>query len=421
MSNTGPASNASAAQALRDKMKTLTGNKRSSEREDNNESDVDAKKAKAGEIWAALATKPASADVKDDKVNEDEEEFETKSLAPSVVEEEDLEEASEHIKEIIDPVLAVPEAEQQEIIKNYKEKLKEQAKEKADMFDQMVEHEERIRLGDPGFKERYYTEKLGLPPGEEQQKAVASMVKSYVEGLCWVMRYYYDGVASWTWYYPHHYAPFASDLSSISNLSIEFDAGEPFKPFDQLMGVLPAASAHALPKPYQSLFSDKSSPILDFYPTNFDVDMNGKRFAWQGVALLPFIDETRLLEATRSKEQDLNDEEKYRNSRRLELMYVSGSHPLAPDVHEVAAAVDPDASEEERRKNAQEIDPCSSGGMSGYILPPNGEASPVVVPAPFQGLGEDITSNSVVCTVFMLPQHKPHITKLLPGALEEVR
>jgi len=41
----------------------------------------------------------------------------------------------------------------------------------------------------------------------------------------------------------------------------------------------------------------KDSAIIDFYPTNFKVDLNGKRFAWQGVALLPFVDEERLKEA----------------------------------------------------------------------------------------------------------------------------
>jgi hypothetical protein len=73
---------------------------------------------------------------------------------------------------------------------------------------------------------------------------------------------------------------------------------------------------------------DEDSPILDFYPEDFDIDMNGKKMAWQGVALLPFIDQTRLLDALRSKEEHLTDDEKRRNTWGDNIMFISEGHPL---------------------------------------------------------------------------------------------
>jgi hypothetical protein len=70
-------------------------------------------------------------------------------------------------------------------------------------------------------------------------------------GLCWVLEYYYRGVASWTWYYPYHYAPCASDLRALTSVHVAFERGEPFLPYQQLLAVQPASSCRLLPQPYQ--------------------------------------------------------------------------------------------------------------------------------------------------------------------------
>ena len=96
---------------------------------------------------------------------------------------------------------------------------------------------------------------------------MGDLIYRYVEGLQWVMHYYYSGVASWSWFYNYHYAPRISgmwsaflrscfmnwfiDLRGVDQMAFEFQLGKPFRPFEQLMGVLPEASKELIPPAYR--------------------------------------------------------------------------------------------------------------------------------------------------------------------------
>lgn len=132
--------------------------------------------------------------------------------------------------------------------------------------------------------------KINLPK-KYSRAVLAEQTECYIRALQWTLYYYYRGVKSWGWYYPHHYAPYISDVQNFSDLKLDFELGKPFLPFEQLLAVLPSASRSHLPVAYHSLMMDDSSPVIDFYPSDFDTDMNGKKQEWEAVVLIPFIDE----------------------------------------------------------------------------------------------------------------------------------
>ncbi|GFZ02849.1 exoribonuclease 4 [Actinidia rufa] len=274
-------------------------------------------------------------------------------------------------------------------------------------------------------------------------------VLRYVEGLCWVCRYYYPRCL----------------LMAM-----------PFKPFDQLMGTLPAASSHALPQVYRRLMTNPASPIHKFYPSDFEIDMNGKRFAWQGVAKLPLIDEKKLLAETKKLEGTLTcllvagkgwtipttssiglhwiwgqqiqqparqasipqirlslswvrddlgkaqipkfmqnrdenmeeeagkEEEQFRNSMMLDLLYVHVSHPLAAQImsyYQFFCQLAPD------QRYYWPIDTNVSEAMNGFLwlCVRNGYRN--VVPSPVRGL-ENIDHNQILNITYLNPAPHKH-------------
>ncbi|XP_043711548.1 5'-3' exoribonuclease 3 isoform X2 [Telopea speciosissima] len=294
-------------------------------------------------------------------------------------------------------------------------KLKDLLREKSDLFNSDNPEEDKVKLGEPGWKERYYEEKFSAKTPDELDTIRKDVALKYTEGLCWVMRYYYEGVCSWQWFYPYHYAPFASDLKDLGQLNISFELGAPFKPFNQLLGVFPAASAHALPMHYQRLMTDPNSPISDFYPTDFEVDMNGKRYAWQGIAKLPFIDEGRLLAEIKNVEHTLTEEELRRNNVMFDMLFVACSHPLSPYIFSLDDRCK-QLSEKERIEVKERLDPNVSGGMNGYLSLCGGDPCPPIFRSPVAAM-EDIMNNQVICAIYRLPDEHKHITRPPAGVI----
>ncbi|KAM7222100.1 XRN 5'-3' exonuclease N-terminus domain containing protein [Rhypophila decipiens] len=216
-----------------------------------------------------------------------------------------------------------------------------------------------VRLWEEGYQDRYYQQKFHVDPSDIEFRH--KVARAYVEGLAWVLMYYFQGCPSWEWFYPYHYAPFAADFVDLGKMTINFEKGRISRPFEQLMSVLPAASRHAIPEIYHELMTKDDSEIIDFYPEDFEIDLNGKKMAWQGIALLPFIDMPRLLDAMEPKTKLLSADDARRNSPGKDVLLLSDGHPTLYD-HITVQFYSKKAGQ-----SSFELDPKESDGLSGRV------------------------------------------------------
>jgi 5'-3' exonuclease len=172
----------------------------------------------------------------------------------------------------------------------------------------MAEFNKRYHSNPTDAKAFYYSTKVKFDvSSDEGHSKKKRMLKKYLEGLQWVLFYYYKGAQHWRWYYPYHYAPMISDIGDdivrnylSGNVTIdEFEtdtncAANPYAytPFQQLSAILPFKSFHLLPDHYKELVN---GPLNEFFPDDFDIDLNGRALPWEAACLIPFVDENMLI------------------------------------------------------------------------------------------------------------------------------
>ena len=165
-------------------------------------------------------------------------------------------------------------------------------------------------------KEFYYKEKLNIDLKEEKGiKEREKIFYKYMEGLQWILYYYYNSIKSWKWFYPYHYAPMISDYSEINldksifkNIYDIFDndKSEPFNPYQSLLFILPKESFNLLPQCYQQI----PQLLKEYFPDKIDIDYNGKIAEYESLLLLPVLDEEKMLETEKNCRKLTQEEEK---------------------------------------------------------------------------------------------------------------
>jgi 5'-3' exonuclease len=156
-----------------------------------------------------------------------------------------------------------------------------------------------------------------------ENTSVEKICHSYLEGMQWVLTYYTDGVPNWKWFYPYHYAPFSSSLAEhIRTFQFpNYEPSLPTTPFLQLLCVLPPKSSRLIPEPLSNLLTDASSPLKDFYPDDFEVDLAGKRKEWEGTVILPMINFSHIQREYSKRISGVNPIEQKRNIKGKSFIY----------------------------------------------------------------------------------------------------
>jgi len=175
------------------------------------------------------------------------------------------------------------------------------------------EIERKIDQGSEGWRDRYYKYLFDI----EERYEIDKICHKYLEGIYWNFHYYNYGCISWEWSYYHNYPPSFNDLYNymdryVSDINlIKLPKSKPFKPFEQLLMVLPNNSRDLLPPKLGNLMIDNSSDIIQYYPIQYQIETTNNYYLWECHPKLPYVISEDIRKVVR--ETKLSEEDKKRN------------------------------------------------------------------------------------------------------------
>jgi 5'-3' exonuclease len=60
-----------------------------------------------------------------------------------------------------------------------------------------------------------------------------------------------------------------------------------------LLSIMPIKSISLLPEGYMSVV--KNEQLIEYFPLDFDIDLNGRALPWEAACLIPFVDEQKAI------------------------------------------------------------------------------------------------------------------------------
>ena len=200
---------------------------------------------------------------------------------------------------------------------------------------QLWEKKANKKMNFPSLQEaeKYLAEKYPKEYQADPEELKKKLTYAILESFDWVISYYKRGCQSWNWCFPYYYAPPLFILAQYcTDIEFTFQKDRPPFPVEQLLCILPPQSSKFLPVAAQNLMSE--SPISEFYPRQFTVDLNGTKFEHTGVVLIPLIDLQKVRDEIQKILPNLSEEERKRNTILRDLIFKDGSfQEYEHDIH----------------------------------------------------------------------------------------